>query len=120
MDDALAVIPVPLGTDFEIDLDVAALNQATRAPAALVGETLTFWLSATASGGAIHADLSLTLTDLGDGRYYGFIPGASMTARLAAYAGQQVYPRLYCAEAVLDGVFRGGRYLVTQVAEIVP
>lgn len=119
MGEARNTIPVPLGTDWEVDLDLSALSELTRAPAALVGETLSFWFSATKSGAAIHADVSMTLTDLGNGRYYGFIPGANMTAQLAAYAGQQVFPRLYCAEAAFDGVFADGRYVVTQVAEVV-
>lgn len=112
------IIPVPLGTDWEVDIDLSALHQGTRAPAALEGETLTYWFAATEAGAAIHAELSMTLTDLGGGRYYGVISGAFMTARLAAYAGQQVYPRLYCAEAALDGVFADGRYVVTQMARV--
>lgn len=111
-------IAVPLGTDFEVDLDLTAIDQATRALVSLAGETLTFFFAASAAGTAIHADLSIVLTDLGNGRYYGYVPGANMTVQLTTYTGQQVYPRLTAGSARLDGVFADARYLVTQVAEV--
>jgi hypothetical protein len=111
-------VRVPLGTDWEVDLDLSALDQLTRQLVEVAGETLTFFFAATASGAAINAGVSITLTDLGNGRYYGFVPGASMTTHLASYAGQQIYPRLSAGSSRLDAVFGQSRYIVAQVAEV--
>ena len=113
------VIAVPLASDWECDLDLTAIDQATRALAGLPGETLVFFFAASPAGAAIDAALSIVLTDLGEGRYYGFVPGVSMSAHLVDYVGQQVYPRLTAGSARLDGVFADARYLVTQTAELV-
>lgn len=114
------LIAVPLGTDFEVDLDLTAFDQALREDLGAAGETVTFFFAATPAGATIHADLSVALTDLGDGRYYGTISGAFLTAQLAAYVGQRVFPRLVVAEACFDGVFADADYIVTDVAEVQP
>lgn len=109
---------IPLGTDFEIDLDLMAMDQALREVAALAGQTLTFFLAATVAGAAIDATLSVTLTDLGAGRYYGVINGSDISAKLTTYVGQRIYPRLSAAGTTFDGVFADADYIVSQVAEV--
>jgi hypothetical protein len=73
------------------------LTTGEREPA--TGLTLTAFLSATQTASTpIHADLSLTLDEIGTtGEYIGVISGDAISTRLEPYVGQVVY------EVVSDG-----------------
>jgi hypothetical protein len=73
------------------------LTTGEREPA--TGLTVTAFLSAAqAAPTAIHADLSITLDEVGTtGEYIGVISGDAIAARLGAFVGQVVY------EVVTDG-----------------
>jgi len=81
------------GNDDEPEATATRKNAATGATEAATGLTgLTFRLSATPNGAAIHANLSKSAAERGTlGVYYATFEGADLTARLATYAGKDVY-----------------------------
>ena len=88
------------GNDYLIEHDAerpATTTGEGEAAAGLSG--ISGWISATDGGAAIHATLSVSLTERSGtpGRYFGILDGADIATRLSAYAGQ------FCYEVVDDG-----------------
>ena len=81
------------GNDAEPEAIVTRKNATTGATEAATGLAgLTFRLSATPNGTAIHANLSKSATERGTlGIYYATFEGSDLTAQLATYVGKDVY-----------------------------
>lgn len=81
------------GNDDEPEATATRRNATTGASEAATGLLgLTFRLSATRGGSAIHANLSKSATERGTlGVYYATFEGVDLTAQLASYVGKEVH-----------------------------
>jgi len=81
------------GNDDEPEKLVRRKNAATGALEVATGLAgLTFFLSATEAGAAIHATLSKAAAERGTtGKYFAVFEGADLNAQLASFAGSDVF-----------------------------
>ena len=81
------------GNDDQPETTLTRKAAATGASEAATGLTgLTFKLSATRGGAAIHANLSKTATERGVlGIFYATFEGTDLTAQLATYVGKDIF-----------------------------
>jgi hypothetical protein len=84
---------ISLDNDYEPEYRATRKNAATGAIEAATGLTgLSARLSATDGGAAIHATMSVNLTERGStGIYFGVLQGDDLRTQLAALAGSVVY-----------------------------
>lgn len=94
---------LPLGNDFEVSINLASYDQLEKEVVAEEGRTVTALIAATPTGAAINAALSITLTDTGDGDYYGVIQGDNIDSYLTTYLGELVYLRITSGSSDLTG-----------------
>lgn len=104
------VAELPLGNDFEVGINVSAFDPLVKDVVAQEGRSITALLAASPTGAAIHASLSITLSDLQDGDYHGVIQGADIDTNLTAYVGQHVWLRILSGSSDLTGAVQ---HLVT-------
>lgn len=82
-----------LDNDFEVEVTITRKAAATGAAEAATGLSgLTAHLAATPQGAAIHADVTINLSERGTtGIYYGTLQGDDLTTRLTTYLNTTVH-----------------------------
>lgn len=83
-----------LDNDLEVDIKLTRKATTTGKTEAAAGVTgLSAYVAATPQGSAIHADVSVSLTErsAAAGTYYGVIDGDDLTTRLTDYINETVY-----------------------------
>lgn len=83
-----------LDNDLEVEIKLTRKATTTGLSEAAAGVTgLSAYLAATPQGSAIHADVTVSLTERSGaaGYYYGVLDGDDLTTRLATYLNKTVY-----------------------------
>jgi hypothetical protein len=101
---------IALDNDWEAEHRATRKNAATGTIEPATGLTgMSAWLSATDGGAAIHATMTVNLTERGTtGIYFGVLQGDDLRTRLASLVGQVVFE-----------VFGDGTNVLTSVPRLV-
>ncbi len=83
-----------LDNDLEVEIALSRKAATTGALEAAAGVTgLSAYLAATPQGAAIHANVTVNLTERSGapGRYFGLLQGTDLTTQLSSYLNQTVW-----------------------------